>query len=99
MLLLTTDNGQRTPDERGVELMSGSRLALVADDPRLANAIGAHLKKTLGQMAYVCPFASIREHLGPDTDGVLVLAATASADAKLIVRLVQEVNLQKWPPI
>jgi DNA-binding NtrC family response regulator len=79
--------------------MSGSRVALVADDPRLANAISAHLKKVLGQIALVAPFTSIREHLGPDTDGVLVLAATASADAKQIVRLVQEINLQKWPPI
>ncbi len=84
---------------KGVKVMSGSRLALVADDSRLANAIGAHLKKALGQHALICQFASIRDHLGPDTDGVLLLAAAASADAKQIVRLVQEIYLQRWPPI
>ena len=36
--------------------MSGSRLALVADDLRLANLIGAHLKKQLGEAAFVCKF-------------------------------------------
>ena len=32
--------------------MSGSRLALVADDQRLAHAIQTHLQKSLGQMAF-----------------------------------------------
>jgi transcriptional regulator with PAS, ATPase and Fis domain len=78
--------------------MSGSRLALVADDPRLASAIGAHLQKTLGQSVFGCTFDSIREHLGPDTDGVLVLAAASAAEAKQVLGLVQEIALQKWPP-
>src|SRR5262249_25212439 len=77
--------------------MSGSRLALVADDAHLANAIGSHLQKTLGQSAFVCKFASIREHLGPDTDGVLVLVAATPADAKHSLRIVQEVTLQRFP--
>src|SRR5437867_3767347 len=79
--------------------MSGSRLALVADDIRLANTIGAHLKKHLGQPPFVCKFSSIRDLLGPDTDGVMVLAAASAADAKQAFRLVQEISLQKWPPV
>jgi two-component system response regulator HydG len=79
--------------------MSGSRLALVADDVRLANTIGAHLKKHLGQSAFVCKYCSIRDRLGPDTDGVLVLTAASAAEAKQAFRLVQEVALQKWPPV
>ena len=77
--------------------MSGSRLALVADDARLASAIGSHLQKALGQAAFVCKFASIRELLGPDTDGVLVLAASSPADTKQVVRLVQEIALEQFP--
>ncbi|HEV3119870.1 MAG TPA: sigma-54 dependent transcriptional regulator [Gemmataceae bacterium] len=77
--------------------MSGSRLALVADDARLASAIGSHLQKGLGQAAFVCKFASIRELLGPDTDGVLVLAASSPADTKQVVRLVQEIALEQFP--
>jgi two-component system response regulator HydG len=77
--------------------MSGSRLALVADDARLASAIGGHLHKALGQAAFVCKFASIRDLLGPDTDGVLVLAASTPVDARQVLRLVQEVSLQHFP--
>ena len=79
--------------------MSGSRLALVADDLRLANTIGAHLKKQLGAPTVVCRYSSIRDVLGPDTDGVLVLAAASTVDAKQAFRLVQEISLQKWPPV
>src|SRR5438046_286607 len=79
--------------------MSGSRLALVADDLRLANTIGAHLRKQLGQPALLCKYSSIREQLGPDTDGLLVLAAASAADAKQALRLVQEISLQRWPPV
>src|SRR5438132_3919880 len=78
--------------------MSGSRLALVADDARLASAIGSHLQKVLGQAAFVCKFASIKDLLGPDTDGVTVLAASTPADAKQVLRLVQEISLQHFPP-
>jgi DNA-binding NtrC family response regulator len=83
----------------GIGEMSGSRLALVADDARLANAIGTHLKKVLSQPAFVCRFGSVREKLGPDTDGVLILVAATAADTKQVVQLVQEISLQKWPPI
>jgi two-component system response regulator HydG len=78
--------------------MSGSRLALVADDLRLANLIGTHLKKQLGETAFVCKFDCIRDRLGPDTDGVLVLTAASAADAKQVLRLVQDISMQKWPP-
>src|SRR2546428_421862 len=81
----------------GGNRMSGSRLALVADDARLASAIGSHLQKALGQAAFVCKFASIRELLGPDTDGVVVLAASSPADVKQILRLVQEITLEQFP--
>ena len=79
--------------------MSGSRLALVGDDVRLANTIGAHLKKHLGLQALLCKYTSVREVLGPDTDGVLVVTAVSAADAKQAFRLVQEITLQKWPPV
>jgi two-component system response regulator HydG len=78
--------------------MSGSRLALVADDARLASALGGHIHKALGQAPFVCGYDSIRELLGPDTDGVLILAASSPADLKQISRLVREIALQRFPP-
>jgi DNA-binding NtrC family response regulator len=77
--------------------MSGSRLALVAEDPTLANAIATHLQKTLDRSALICPFDAIRDQLGPDTDGVLVLASASATGAKQVLRLVQEIAIQKWP--
>jgi DNA-binding NtrC family response regulator len=70
---------------------------LVADEPRLAHALDAQVHSVLGQSALVCSFDSIRDHLGPDRHGLLVLAAASAADSKRVVRLVQDVSLLKWP--
>jgi len=75
--------------------MTGSRLALVADEQRLASTIQSQLRKVLGQAALQCTFTSIRNYLGRDTDGVLLLAANSAADAEQVQRLVQEIYLQK----
>ncbi len=79
--------------------MSGSRLALVADDQRLASSIQAHLKKALGQVAFECTLATIHHHLGRDTDALLLLAAASRAESEKVLRLVQEIYIQKLPPI
>jgi two-component system response regulator HydG len=79
--------------------MSGKRLALVAEDPRCASAIQAHLQQTVGQSPLVCRFDTIRDHLGRDADGLLLLAAVTPGDADPVLRLVQEIYLQKLPPV
>jgi transcriptional regulator with PAS, ATPase and Fis domain len=72
---------------------------LVSEDARLASVLASHFQKQLGLAALVRKFDSIRDNLGPDTDGVLVLAVAAPADAKPALRLIQEIALQKWPPV
>jgi two-component system, NtrC family, response regulator HydG len=79
--------------------MAGSRLALVAEDRSLANAIQAHLRKHLGQTALECAFDAIRDHLARDTDGLVVIAAGSDADCQPIMWLVQDICLQKLPPV
>jgi DNA-binding NtrC family response regulator len=79
--------------------MAGSRLALVADDRLLADAIQAHLRKHLGQPVFECAFESIRDHLARDTDGLVLLAAGSPADYNPVYWLVQDVCLQKLPPV
>jgi DNA-binding NtrC family response regulator len=79
--------------------MSGQRLALVAEDQRVATAVQAHLQRSLGQAPFLCTFESIRTHLGRDTDGLLLLAAVTSSHAEQTVRLVQEIYLRQLPPI
>src|SRR5262245_34259624 len=79
--------------------MTGSRLALVAEDQRLATTIQGYLKKALGQTIFHCGVDSIRDHLGRETDGLLLLATASAAESEQILRLVQEIYLQKLPPI
>jgi DNA-binding NtrC family response regulator len=79
--------------------MTGSRLALVAEEPRLASAIQAHLKKTFGQAALGTTFQTIRNHLDRETDGVLLLVAATTAECEPVKRLVQEVYLQQLPTV
>jgi DNA-binding NtrC family response regulator len=80
-------------------MMLGSRLALVSNDQRLAEAIQAHLQKTLGQTPFTCAIEEIRSCLAPDTDGLLLLATDQAADAEKILRLVHEMCIEKLPPI
>jgi two-component system, NtrC family, response regulator HydG len=79
--------------------MSSSRVALVSDDPTLAGSIQTHLKKTLGQNVFQCGFEAIRTHIGPETDGLLLLAAASTAESEQILRLVREIYIRKLPPI
>jgi DNA-binding NtrC family response regulator len=79
--------------------MSNSRVALVSNDTDLADSIQTHLKKFLGQNVFQCRYASIRTHLGSETDGVLLLTAASSAELEDILRLVREIYIRKLPPI
>src|SRR4051812_18814895 len=79
--------------------MTGSRLALVAEDQRLATTIQSYLKKTLGYNVLLCSTETIRNCLGRETDGLLMLAASSPAESEQVLRLVQEMYLQKLPPI
>jgi two-component system, NtrC family, response regulator HydG len=79
--------------------MSSHRLALVAEDHRVAASVQGHLHRALGHSPFLCTFDSVRRHLGRDTDGLLLLAAVTPGNAEPIVRLVQEIYLLKLPPI
>jgi DNA-binding NtrC family response regulator len=79
--------------------MSGTRVALVADDQHLAVAVQNHLKKALGHSLFQCTLDAAREHVGRETDALLVLAASVPAESERALRLVQEIYLQKLPPV
>jgi DNA-binding NtrC family response regulator len=79
--------------------MSGSRLALVTDEQRLGASIQAHLKRAFGQGVFQCSLSAIRTLLDRDTDALLLLATTSPCESEQVLRFVQEVYLQKLPPI
>src|SRR6266436_10389864 len=81
----------RCPRHRGRNgVMPGPRLVLVADDQRLANAIQTYLVQALGRPALLCRMDSCRDHLGPQGDGLLLLALALPCDAEPVQYLVQE---------
>src|SRR5947209_270960 len=69
---------------------SGGRLALVADDPRLAAAVSSHLQKA-GLEPSMYGFSEVGDSLGPYSDSLLLLAAASSDDALHVLRLVQQI--------
>ena len=77
--------------------MTGSRVALVAEDQRITGLIQGALKKALNPSIVTCKYDAIRTHLGRDTDGVLLLAASSPAEAEAAYRLLQEICVQKLP--
>jgi two-component system, NtrC family, response regulator HydG len=79
--------------------MSSNRVALVTQDQRLACSIQTHLKQALGQGVFQCSFESIRTHIGPQTDGLLLLTTASAAESQQILHLVREFYIRKLPPI
>jgi two-component system, NtrC family, response regulator HydG len=75
------------------------RCAVAADNERLLREVVESLRTGTGQTPLACPFATIREHLTRDTNGVLLVGVTTLADRVEARRLVQDISLQKLPPV
>jgi DNA-binding NtrC family response regulator len=103
----TTDQPWTRPTRLGDEpeagsllrerLMSTCPIALGSNDRHLANGLQALLHKRMELSPYVWPLESLWGHLGPGTDGVLVLISSSPAHSQQITRLVQGIRLHDWP--
>ncbi len=79
--------------------MTARRLALVADDPRLASTLQSHLKKAFGREVFSSGLDAIRGQIPHDGNCLLLLAAASPVESERVLRLVQEIYLQKLPPV
>src|SRR5262245_29984898 len=79
--------------------MTASRLALVADDPRLAAQIQAAIEKSFGRRVTQTSLDAVRAHLTRDDRVLLLLAAGSPVESARAMRLVQEIYLQKLPAL
>jgi len=79
--------------------MTASRVALVAEDVARARSLANHLHEVLGQAPLVHTYASIRQILDGDADGLLVLVHAGAHDHEAARQLVQDISLQKLPPL
>jgi DNA-binding NtrC family response regulator len=80
-------------------MMTASRLALVADDARLASSIQSHLQKVFDREVFHGALDAMRIHLSRESNGLLLLAAGSPVESERVLRLVQEIYLQKLPPV
>jgi two-component system response regulator HydG len=78
--------------------MGNSRIALVANDQRVAAAIQTTLKKNLKHPALPCSAENIRELIDLDNKGILLLVSTDAATADQCRWLIQEIRLRKLTP-
>ena len=78
--------------------MHGPRVAVVAEDPRLAQAVNLRLRSSIEHPALLGDSQTIRPYLSR-CRRMLVLAAANAAHADPLIRLVQEVYLRQLPPL
>jgi two-component system response regulator HydG len=86
--------------------MTRPRLALAVNDRHLgdtvANTVVDCLPVSPGQKTAPflrCRLDALRTHLAPDSDGLLLFVCATPAEAQTVFRLVQEIYIQKLPPI
>jgi transcriptional regulator with PAS, ATPase and Fis domain len=77
--------------------MSSSRLAVVAEEPQLGEALQAQLRQNFGHSPLLHSFDSIRPNLDPSAGAVLVCAPACAEEVNEAVQLVQDVRLRQWP--
>jgi transcriptional regulator with PAS, ATPase and Fis domain len=79
--------------------MTASRLALVADDLQLANQIQTRLKTAFGREIRHWSVEAIRGQLTGEDRAFLLLAAASPVESERVLRLVQEISLQRLPAV
>ena len=78
--------------------MTGNCLGLVADDARLSSVLVAYFKRFFGQVGVACGYDTALDHVGPDTNGVLVAAVSTPEHLTAATRLAQTLSLRRLPP-
>src|SRR5215204_4339262 len=79
--------------------MTASRVALVTEDAAPVRPLADFLEKSLAQAPQLHSYASIREILDRDADGLLVLLRLSPNDTEAARHLIQHICLQKLPPV
>jgi DNA-binding NtrC family response regulator len=77
--------------------MSRSRITLVANEPRLANALQTQLKKALGQPVSLCPLEAVGTRLVQHAPALLLLAVDPAGDFEPVLRVAEDTVVRKLP--
>jgi two-component system, NtrC family, response regulator HydG len=74
-------------------------LALVADDARLTASIQGQLEKAFGRGVPHSGMEAVRSRMPAEPGVLMLLAAASPVESERVLRLVQEIYLQKLPPV
>ena len=77
--------------------MTGSRVALVAENTSLAENLQGFLGQAQGRPVPLAGFGTVHQILGFDTGGLLVVAVDRGEEVEAVKHLVQDVCLQDLP--
>jgi DNA-binding NtrC family response regulator len=77
--------------------MAGTYWALAAEDDAFGTALQTYLRQHLDQAPSLTSYQGLREHLGRDGEGILLLATASPADCEQAGRLVREISLLQCP--
>lgn len=78
-------------------MLAPRRLALAANDPRLALAVQTRLREAIQLNAPTVRFEEVPNLLTPEIDGDLVLIAEDPADALGVETVIREAKIQQFP--
>ncbi|NBO91975.1 MAG: AAA family ATPase [Planctomycetia bacterium] len=97
MLPNTAHVKKRKQFREGVGSMTLSRLALIADDERLAVGIQTHIRRQLQRHVPRLNLEESRSHFSREGPLLWLLVISTPVDADRVLRLVQEITLQQLP--
>jgi transcriptional regulator with PAS, ATPase and Fis domain len=79
-------------------MLSPNRVLVVGNDPGMTQAVQNQLRHCLERVAPSCRFDTIRPHVGPQTDGLLLALVAQPADGPALRTMLQELQLLGYPP-
>src|SRR4051794_3595672 len=79
--------------------MPASRVALVAENQAAVRPVADCLREALGEAPLLHSYATIGDILDAEADGMVVLTILKSGDEDAASNLVQDISLQKFPPL
>src|SRR5262245_19382648 len=79
-------------------MISPNRLLVVGNDQTFLQVVLASIRRHHDRIPLSCRYDAVRQHVGPGTDGLLLLLVSQAADIPAAKGLLQEVQLLHWTP-
>jgi two-component system response regulator HydG len=79
-------------------MISPNRLLVVGNDPAFVQVVLALVRRQNDRIPLTCRYDGVRQHVGPGTDGLVLLLANQPGDMPAVKGLLQELQLLHYNP-